>query len=118
MKIWCDGGNPKQGKYCVVTERGKIIRGKEKGCTNNELEYKAMIKALEIAKDGDVIYSDSKLVVNQLLGWWRINNETLLELCEMCKEISKNKKVKIVWIPRRRNRAGKILESQKLKIGR
>ena len=69
-------------------------------------------------RDGDVIYSDSKLVVNQLLGWWRINNKTLLDLCEKCKELLKDKKVKVIWIPRRRNRAGKILSSQKSKAER
>ena len=66
MKIWCDGGNNKVGEYCVITENGKKYEYREIRSTNNIMEYKAMIKALEIAKDGDVIYSDSQLVVNQL----------------------------------------------------
>jgi ribonuclease HI len=112
MKIWCDGGNNKIGEYCVITEIGNKYTHQEKRRTNNEMEYKAMMKALELAADGDMIYSDSQLVINQLLGFWQVNKPLLKGLYYQCRKILKTKNVKIKWIPRRRNVAGKILATR------
>ena len=113
MKIWCDGGNNKRGEYCVITEKGKKYKHIERRSTNNTMEYKAMLKALEIARNGDIIYSDSQLVVYQLLGFWQVKQEHLKRLWQSCKEILKTKKVRIWWLPRSRNRAGKELTKSK-----
>ena len=110
MKIWCDGGNNKVGEYCVITEKGKKYKYKEKRCTNNIMEYKAMLKALELAQEGDVIFSDSQLVIRQLLGWWEVRQDHLKQLHQKCKDIMSFKKVKIRLIPRNGNKAGKELE--------
>ena len=113
MKIWVDGGNSKTGEYCIVTEEGNEIRHKEKRSTNNTLEYKAMLAGLELSNDGDIIYSDSKLVVCQLNGWWKINHDHLRELCQKCRDVLEYKNVTVRWIPRKHNRAGRFLNNKK-----
>ncbi len=52
--------------------------------TNNEAEYRALIaalgKALELGKRKVAVFSDSELVVNQVLGRWKINKPELAVL--------------------------------------
>lgn len=51
--------------------------------TNNEAEYEALIKALELASKCDdevTCFLDSELLVKQLLGEYRVRNERLLPL--------------------------------------
>ena len=115
MKIWCDGGNNYIGEFCVLMENGTKYCLCEKRSTNNVMEYKAMLKALELAMNGDVIYSDSKLVVYQLKGRWQVKQDHLKSFYNNCKEMLESKNVNIRWVPRRKNNAGKLL-SRKRKI--
>ncbi len=51
--------------------------------TNNQAEYKALISALESAKDfGNELecYSDSKLLVNQMNGEWKVKHTNMKTL--------------------------------------
>ncbi len=116
MRIYIDGSgwNRRESKAAIVTESGKeeIIRLKEKR-TNNEMEYLALIIALEkYAKDGDEILCDSQLVVNQLLKGWKINYLHLRELNAKAKKLLEKKKVKLIWIPREENKAGILIEKR------
>lgn len=113
MKLWVDAGND---RLVVFAEDGSSLtkRVKQK-LSVNELEYLAMLEGIKYAKDGDIIYSDSKLVVSQLFGWFKINHNHLRMLCEQCNVERKNKKVGIFWIPRKKNEAGKLLANQKWK---
>ena len=106
MEIWCDGG---VNRFCVVDSEGEVKVIKDKG-TPNEQEYKAMIYALEKAKDGDTIYADSQLVVNQLTKGWKVKAANLYPFYVKALKILTYKQVNIVWIPRDSNRAGWILE--------
>jgi ribonuclease HI len=113
MEIYADGSgwNGKKSKYCVCDEFGNVtIEVLNSKKTNNEMEYEAVICALRRASDGDIIYSDSKLVVNQISGSWKIKNKNLFTLCQTAKQIKKNKNVEIIWLPRENNLAGHILE--------
>lgn len=51
--------------------------------TNNEAEYMALIRALQLAatytKDELVCYLDSELIVKQLLGKYQVKNKRLLK---------------------------------------
>lgn len=53
--------------------------------TNNIAEYLALIEGLKLAKTEGVTqleaYLDSKLVVEQVLGNWRVKDEKLQPLC-------------------------------------
>jgi len=115
MNIWVDGGKTKHGEVCIYTEEGEINIGIEKNCTINLLEYKAMLRGLELAQDGDVIYSDSKLVIYQLMGWWKINHQHLQDINDKCRKILQEKQVRFFWIPRHKNKAGQLLALKKNK---
>jgi ribonuclease HI len=77
--------------------------------TNNQAEYRALIKALEWAitfKATEVeVRSDSELIVNQMNGSYRVKNVDLKPLYEEAKKLAGSiQKFKIVAIPREYNR--------------
>ncbi len=111
MKIYTDGG---EGSYCfVIPEKSIVKRFKKKGITNNEAEYLAVIEALKFVEDDSnvTVFSDSKLVVNQIKMEWHIKEERLRKLFEEVLSLIKEKNIdfKIEWIPRGENKAGKVL---------
>jgi len=114
-KIYADGSgwNGIECKYCVYIKGSTplIYKYKTKR-SNNEMEYLALITALEIANKEDIIFSDSQLVVNQVSLKWKCNYEHLRLLRDTCIRILKDKNVRIIWIPRNGNLAGKILEGK------
>jgi ribonuclease HI len=63
----------------IVTEGGETIGT----ATNNQAEYKALIRAVEVARDygfDDVhIRGDSELIVKQVRGEWDTNDPELRE---------------------------------------
>lgn len=114
MKIWIDGSgwNGKVSRWMVACEDGRT-----KGdCfdyerTNNEMEYGALLDALNsFAQGEDVIYSDSQLVVNQVSGKWRVKEPRLFSLCQSAKMHMDRIGCTLVWIPREQNKAGHMLE--------
>jgi ribonuclease HI len=92
--------------------------------TNNEAEYYALLKALELIADratgkasgnlsDALIRSDSKLVVNQVNGEWRVEDERLMELSSQATEmIEKLGSIRLEWVPREENYAGLWLEGK------
>lgn len=117
MEWWSDGAgyNGEVAKLCVVNSDGfSQVKVTDKAYTNNVMEYKAMKYALKLASDGDVIHSDSALVVNQLTKDWKVKKAHLLELCLQCKQIMKIKpSISIVWVKRNSNLAGNLLDGNK-----
>jgi len=79
--------------------------------THNEAEYFAALKAIEMASEPLIVYSDSQLVVNQLNRQWKINYPHLRALAERIWELirEKNLDVEFRWCPRKENYAGKFL---------
>lgn len=91
--------------------------------TNNEAEYLALLKALDLISKkladktlpehgGDVlIRSDSKLIVNQVKGDFQVKEPRLKELNQRAKKIiEKLANVRLEWVPRRENYAGLWIE--------
>ena len=90
--LYTDGGsrgNPGRSAVgIVICNEDKEILQTYKECighgTNNEAEYKALIKGLEIAlnhsKDEIVFFSDSELLIKQLKGQYRVKAKNLLDL--------------------------------------
>ena len=82
--------------------------------SNNVAEYKAMIagvrRALEIDPDAELhIRMDSKLVVEQMSGRWKIKHPDMAELAAQARELLIGTPVKFEWIPRLDNsRADKL----------
>ncbi len=92
VSLYCDGasrGNPGPSGAGVVLldEKGEQIfelsRYLDNG-TNNEAEYRALVRGLEAAADLGVkrieIFSDSELVVRQLSGKYKVRNPRLRSL--------------------------------------
>jgi ribonuclease HI len=115
MICYVDGGYDnirKCNPYCsfkVYDNDGNLLQWDKKfsfidAKTNNEAEYWALIRCLGfLAVYGDsaydnTIYSDSKLLVNQVQNLWKINYPRLREL----KDIVDGFKFhwSIVWLPR------------------
>ena len=114
--IYVDGsGGANSGYGFFVKETGESFFEEKPGITNNQAEYLAIISALKKYEklNGEIIiYSDSKNTVNQLNHTFAINNEQLRTLArDAWSLISKFSNLKIIWIPRGENLAGKILGS-------
>jgi len=79
IEIYTDGssrGNPGPGGWgAVIFENGNVreIGGRDEQTTNNKMELKAAIKALESIKGSDVtVYTDSEYVMKGMTLW--VNN--------------------------------------------
>ena len=83
------------GVYCGIT-------------TNNVAEYNGMIagirKAIEIDPHAVLhVRLDSKLVVEQMSGRWKIKHPAMAELAAQAREILTGTPVSFEWIPRAEN---------------
>jgi ribonuclease HI len=113
LKIYVDGGT-KGSRICLVDGDTEIIKYRKHTPTNNELEYLAVLYALGYVRHkykgkNITIYSDSKLIVNQLTGKWRVTTESLKPLYDKCTAMM-TKKIKLIWTRREFNRAGWVLD--------
>ena len=94
----------------------KPVIFEKEGITNNEAEYLAVIKALESLDKYEkvTILSDSQLVVNQLTHRWKIKEERLADLAQMCWAIMKFNGVYVYykWVGRNHNKMGRLLERE------
>jgi ribonuclease HI len=83
------------------------------GLSNNEAEYRGVISAIKpLPKRSQVeVFSDSLLVVSQLRGEYRIRDPKLEKLAAEVRTIADQKQLvlKVTWVPRRQNLAGKLL---------
>jgi ribonuclease HI len=90
-------GNPGPAAYGYVleSEDGHVLdaRGEAIGtATNNVAEYRGLIAGLESALERGVdeleVVSDSELLVRQMLGEYKVKNETLRELQREAAELA------------------------------
>ena len=106
------GGNPLQGLYKFLGER-----------TNNYAEYSALLQALEFAlkrnfKELDV-YSDSQLLVRQILGQYRVKNPALEVLHRQARElIQQLDHFSIRHVPREQNGKADALANKAMNLRR
>ena len=116
LSIFVDGsGGTNSGFGYFVKETGESFYEKKSGITNNQAEYMAIISVLKKFSGGTdeiVIYSGSKNTVSQLNHEYAINNDQLRSLAREAWELMTNlPNLKITWIPRNQNLAGKMLGS-------
>ena len=101
LTIYTDGasrGNPGPGAiaFVILDSKGKLVKEHKHfigDCTNNIAEYSALIAALKRAvKLGDELtcVSDSKLMVNQMNGEFKIKKPHIRELYIKAKELESN----------------------------
>lgn len=85
--------------------------------TNNVAEYEAVIAGLELALERGVteidICADSKLVVNQLNGEWKIKNDRLRRLAVNARRLMNSfEKARITHVKREKNKRADELANQ------
>ena len=106
--------NPGTGAYgyVVYDSSGKIAEGNDvvgDNVSNNFAEYSALVAALnELLRRGltkDVtIKSDSKLLVNQMIGKWKRRKGGYLEKYREASELAKKfEGLAFEWVPREKN---------------
>lgn len=124
LQLYCDGGsrsNPGpsglgiagyhvgiDGKAECIFEKGIFMEN----CSNNLAEYLALIHALNYAMAADYtnieVFSDSKLIVEQVNGRWKVKSVDLKQLAHSAiTRVQTMKKqgwqVRLTWIPREKN---------------
>ena len=120
LKIYTDGGsinNPGPSAIAyVIYSNGKIIHSFSAKIginTNNFAEYTALVRALERVKQNHVsssakitVFSDSRLMVNQLNGLYKVKNSTIRQFVLKVRILEQELNVPIVYkyIPRENNR--------------
>lgn len=117
VRVEADGGsrgNPGPAGYGAVVwdaERAAVLAEAKSAigsATNNVAEYRGLIAGLEAAAglgatEADV-YMDSKLVVEQMAGRWRVKHPDLVPLHRRAAEIAQRfTRVDYTWIPRAQN---------------
>jgi ribonuclease H / adenosylcobalamin/alpha-ribazole phosphatase len=113
----CDGsGNSPKGSSCAAIvfdpDSGEILAQEARRiwkCSNNIAEYMGAALAIELAKQLGVvnltIHSDSQLIVNQIMGRWRVKDQNLLAIRRKLIPVIKTfDHFEIKWIPRERNK--------------
>jgi ribonuclease HI len=107
-------GNPGPAGYGVYIEddTGTVLAELAEGigvATNNVAEYRGLLAALQWAADHDVkelhVKGDSLLLVQQMLGKYRVKSEGLLPLYREARQLcARIGRVTFEHIPRERNR--------------
>lgn len=92
--------------------------------TNNHAEYTALIVGVKMARELDAtqieIYSDSKLVVNQVLGKWACKDKKIGGLCHQAQGLLNSlfpEAWSIHWVKREMNGHADDLCTQAIKYG-
>ena len=112
IEVYVDGSS-KHSISGIVGD--KVFYEKVKAKSNVHTEYLAIEKAISMLEDNSsaVVYSDSQVAIYQLKHEYGINKEHLRETAIRIWNLisSKNLDIEFKWIPRKLNKAGKILGS-------
>ena len=99
-----DGEEPYEGG-------GKAADSGTPEATNNVAEYMGLIKALEHARSLGLerspveVFGDSKLVINQVKGEWRVRDKKLAPLYLEARSLADAfEKITFTWVPREENK--------------
>jgi ribonuclease H / adenosylcobalamin/alpha-ribazole phosphatase len=115
--IEADGGsrgNPGPAGYGAVvrTEDGSTVLAEAKQAigraTNNVAEYRGLIAGLDdavkLGATEAAVFMDSKLVVEQMSGRWKVKHPDLIELHAQARKLaSRFDRISYAWVPRARN---------------
>jgi ribonuclease HI len=126
-RVWTDGasrGNPGPAAIgvSIQDEEGVEVASASETlgkATNNEAEYRALIKALDLLADLGAeeaeIRLDSELVVRQLTGVYRVRNPRMQDLVDAVKtRLTGFTKIRFRHIPREQNHRADALANQAL----
>ncbi|MBD9736083.1 reverse transcriptase-like protein, partial [Streptomyces sp. H28] len=90
--------------------------------TNNVAEYRGLLAGLRAARDLDPeavvrVRMDSKLVVEQMSGRWKIKHPDMKPLAAEAARIFPRERVTYEWIPRERNKHADRLANEAMDAG-
>ena len=121
IEVWTDGLcepiNP-GGTGCagyIIKKNGKVVEkgseslGASRDMTNNVAEYSALIRALQTVRklgfdqEKILVRSDSKLLVSQMKGEWKVKGTRIVPLHGKAAELKKGLNIDFQWIPREEN---------------
>lgn len=116
-------GNPGPGGFGALVRdaaTGGILAeraGYLGDCTNNIAEYSGLIAGLRAAHEIDAaafveVRMDSKLVVQQMSGAWKIKSDTLADLAQQARQAHPPRRVTYTWVPRSENAAADALANK------
>ena len=76
--------------------------------TNNVAEYSGLLAGLRAASEIDPgaqveVRMDSKLVVEQMSGRWKVKHEDMQRLAAQARDVLPGERVTYTWVPRERN---------------
>ncbi|MFF4378846.1 bifunctional RNase H/acid phosphatase [Kitasatospora sp. NPDC001547] len=122
-------GNPGPAGYGAVVrdgDTGQIVAeaaGFIGHATNNVAEYKGLIAGLEAARELDPdasvdVRMDSKLVVEQMSGRWKIKHPGMQPLAAEARTVFPRGRVTYTWIPRERNKDADRLANEAMDAGK
>ncbi|GAA2144832.1 bifunctional RNase H/acid phosphatase [Kitasatospora kazusensis] len=122
-------GNPGPAGYGAVvrdSDTGQIIAETAEfigHATNNVAEYKGLIAGLRAARELDPdtgvdVRMDSKLVVEQMSGRWKIKHPDMQPLAAEARTVLPRSQVTYTWIPRERNKDADRLANEAMDAGR
>jgi probable phosphoglycerate mutase len=127
LVVEADGGsrgNPGVAAYGTVVrdgESGAVLAERAaylgEAVTNNVAEYSGLIAGLEAAAEIDPaarldVRMDSKLVVSQMTGVWKIKNQALAELAGRAHQVLGSRTATFTWVPRADNQAADALANE------
>ncbi|MER7582851.1 bifunctional RNase H/acid phosphatase [Kitasatospora sp. NPDC097691] len=122
-------GNPGPAGYGAVVrdgDTGQIVAEAAEfigHATNNVAEYKGLIAGLKAARELDPdasvdVRMDSKLVVEQMSGRWKIKHPDMQPLAAEARTVFPRGRVAYTWIPRERNKDADRLANEAMDAGK
>ncbi|MFE5284803.1 bifunctional RNase H/acid phosphatase [Nocardia sp. NPDC056611] len=107
-------GNPGPAGYGAVvwdSDRARVLAERKEFlgvATNNVAEYRGLIAGLEAAAELGArevsVRMDSKLVVEQMSGRWKVKHEAMIPLADRARRLVAGfDRVSFAWIPRKEN---------------
>jgi ribonuclease HI/catechol 2,3-dioxygenase-like lactoylglutathione lyase family enzyme len=121
-------GNPGHAGYGALVRDPKTgaILAEKAGyvgiVSNNVAEYSGLLAGLELAHEIDpncriLVKMDSKLVVEQMSGRWKIKHADMQKLAGQARRIVDPRRVRYEWIPRERNKDADRLSNEAMDAG-
>lgn len=124
LVVEADGGsrgNPGPAGYGALVREGDTVLAERAEfigvASNNVAEYSGLIAGLTAARQIDPralveVRMDSKLVVEQMSGRWKIKHEDMRRLARHARDAFRPQQVVYTWIPRAENSAADSLANQ------
>lgn len=109
----------KSGGRTIYTDYGVAGEPFSEDSTNNVAEYTALVKGLQWLLENNLgsskieVKSDSKLIVNQLTGDYKVKARRIVSLYKQVLLLkSKFQDIQIKWVPREKNREADTLTNK------